>query len=73
MSDPEEALFRIGSELVGVSPENVQRLLLSVTGTFLEGLERPVPLPSQRLRQGGVVVHVLDPGTARRWRDGLGG
>ncbi len=73
MSDPEEALFRIGSDLVGVSPENVQKALLSVTGTFLEGLDRPVPLAPQRLRQGDVVVYVLDPGTARRWRAGLGG
>ena len=73
MSDPEEALFRIGSDLVGVSPENVQQALLSVTGTFLEGLDRAVPLAPQRLRQGGVMVYVLDPGTARRWSAGLGG
>jgi predicted dienelactone hydrolase len=73
MSDPEEALFRIGSDLVGVSPENVQQMLLSVTGTFLEGLDRPLPLAPQRLQEGGVVVHVLDPRTARSWRAGLGG
>jgi hypothetical protein len=73
MSDPEEALFRIGSDLVGVSPENVQQMLLSVTGTFLEGLDRPLPLAPQRLQEGGVVVHVLDPRMARSWQAGLGG
>ncbi len=64
----EEVLFRLGSELVGVEPQSVQRLLLRLTSEFLQTLEQPLLLPSQRLSQEGVTAYVLDPAAARRWR-----
>jgi predicted dienelactone hydrolase len=66
--DSEEALFRLGSELVGVNPRTVQRLLLRITSEFLQSLDQPMRLPSQRLVQEGVTAYVLDPEMARRWR-----
>jgi len=74
MSDQEEALFRLGDDLVGVDPSAVQALLLELTVDFLQTLEqqRSRPLPAQRRSQGGVNAYVLDPPAARRWRGGLG-
>ena len=63
----DEALFRLGSDLVGVEPRMVQRLLLRITSEFLQSLDQPMRLPSQRLVQEGVTAFVLDPGMARRW------
>lgn len=65
--DREEALFRLGSELVGVEPRTVQRLLLRVTSEFLQSLDQPLLLPAQRLEQEGLSAFVLDPSAARRW------
>jgi predicted dienelactone hydrolase len=72
LSDPEEALFRLGDELVGADPAGVQALLLQLTSDFLQTLEHPHVLPAQRRTQGGVTAYVLDPPAARRWRGGLG-
>lgn len=63
----EEALFQLSSELVGVEPRMVQRLLLRITSDFLQSLDQPMRLPPQRLVQEGVTAYVLDPGAARRW------
>ncbi len=68
VAEEEEALFRLGSELVGVDPESVQGLLLRLTSEFLQTLEQPLLLPSQRLSQEGVTAYVLDAEAARRWR-----
>jgi len=68
VTEEEEVLFRLGSELVGVEPKSVQRLLLRLTSEFLQTLEQPLLLPSQRLSQEGVTAYVLDPEAARRWR-----
>jgi hypothetical protein len=68
VAEEEEVLFRLGSELVGVEPASVQRLLLRLTSEFLQTLEQPLLLPSQRLSQEGVTAYVLDPEAARRWR-----
>jgi len=64
----EEDLFRLGRELVGQDPRTVQRLLLRLTSEFLQTLEQPVLLPSQRRVQEGVTAYVLDPEQAKRWR-----
>jgi len=68
VAEEEEVLFRLGSELVGVEPASVQRLLLRLTSEFLQTLEQPLLFPSQRLSQEGVTAYVLDPAAARRWR-----
>jgi predicted dienelactone hydrolase len=67
MSDSEEVVFRLGSELVGADPVTVQAMLLSLSDDFLQSLERPLLLPSQVRRQQGVTAYVLDPAAARRW------
>jgi len=72
MSDPEEALFRLGDDLVGVDPIAVQGLLLQLTTDFLQTLDAPGLLPAQRRRQGEVTAYLLDPPAAKRWRAGLG-
>ena len=54
--------FECGQDLM------VQRLLLRITSEFLQSLDQPMRLPSQRLVQEGVTAYVLDPQTARRWR-----
>jgi hypothetical protein len=73
----DEALFRLGSDWVGVEPEAVQGLLLGLTSDFLASLSgpaaRPVarpptPVSSQRLLHRGVTAYVLDPAAAARWR-----
>jgi hypothetical protein len=69
----EEALLRLGAELVGASPEVVQALLLRLTEEFLESLEPP-PAPGmapQRLRLDGVSAHVMDRPAAEAWRERL--
>ncbi len=65
----DEALFRLGSDLVGVDPEAVQGLLLAITTDFLNSLAGPPPpSPSERLSHRGVTAYVLDPRMAARWR-----
>jgi hypothetical protein len=64
----EEALFRLGSGLVGLDPRTVQRLLLRLTSEFLPTLEQPLLMPPQRREQEGVTAYVLDPAAAERWR-----
>jgi hypothetical protein len=73
----DEALFRLGSDWVGVEPEAVQGLLLGMTSDFLDSLARPAarqvarpatPGSSQRLLHRGVTAYVLDPAAAARWR-----
>jgi hypothetical protein len=73
----DEALFRLGSDWVGVEPEAVQGLLLGLTSDFLDSLARQVarsvarpvaPGSSQRLLHRGVTAYVLDPAAAARWR-----
>jgi hypothetical protein len=75
----DEALFRLGSDWVGVDPEAVQGLLLGLTSDFLDSLAGPAarqvarPAPpgsgsSQRLLHRGVTAYVLDPAAAARWR-----
>jgi predicted dienelactone hydrolase len=68
----EEALFRLGDQLVGQDPHTVQRLLLRLTSEFLQTLEQPLLMPPQRRVQEGVNAYVLDPPLARRWRAMLG-
>jgi hypothetical protein len=69
----DEALFRLGSDWVGVEPQAVQGLLLGMTSDFLDSLVQPVVRPvapgsSQRLLHRGVTAYVLDPAAAARWR-----
>jgi hypothetical protein len=65
----DEALFRLGSDWVGVDPEAVQGLLLGMTSDFLNSLARAAPPgSSQRLLHRGVTAYVLDPAAAARWR-----
>ncbi len=67
----EEALLRLGNDLVGLEPLKVQALLLGVTADFLNSLETGVPLTPELRRQDGVRAYVLDRSTARRWRGEL--
>jgi len=72
--DGEETdLFRLGEDLVGVTPEAVQRALLSFTVDFLDGLPSSAgkALPPQRYRDPAVLAHVLSPNHAQRVRRGL--
>lgn len=83
MAERDEALLRLGRELVGVDPLRVQGVLLDVTSLFLRSLEpsrpeataagrSPVePLPPQRRLQEGITAYVLDPAAARLWRSEL--
>lgn len=65
----DEALFRLGSDWVGVEPEAVQGLLLGLTSDFLDSLAKPATTGySQRLMHRGVTAYVLDPAAAARWR-----
>ena len=69
----DEALFRLGSDWVGVEPEAVQGLLLGMTSDFLDSLAGAgagagAPGSSQRLLHRGVTAYVLDPAAAARWR-----
>lgn len=62
-----DALFRLGSELVGIEPLRVQGVMLSVTREFLESLRQPLLLSPQARRQEGITAWVLDRRQARRW------
>jgi predicted dienelactone hydrolase len=67
----DQALFRLGDGLVGLQPERVQALLLSLSSEFLQGLPQGRPIPVQRRQLDGVTAYVLDRGAARRWWDGV--
>ncbi|MFN9644457.1 MAG: alpha/beta hydrolase [Cyanobacteriota bacterium] len=69
----EEALLRLGADLVGESPEVVQALLLRLTEDFLESVEPPpaAGMPPQRLRLDGVRAHVLNGPAAAAWQERL--
>ena len=83
MTQRDEALLRLGRELVGADPLRVQGVLLDVTSAFLSSLEpagaeggagrrSPAePLPPQRRLQEGITAYVLDPAAARLWRSEL--
>jgi predicted dienelactone hydrolase len=62
-----EALFQLGSELVGVDPRRAQELLLQITAEFLMGLQEPLLLSPQLREQNGVRAYVLDGPLARQW------
>ena len=66
-----QALFQLGEELVGLAPERVQGMELSLTSEFLLGLNSPMALPPQRRKLGGVNAYVLDRAAAVRWRAAL--
>ncbi|MEI6360013.1 MAG: alpha/beta fold hydrolase, partial [Synechococcus sp. ELA619] len=66
-----QALFQLGDDLVGLAPERVQGMELSLTSEFLLGLEAPMVLPPQRRKLGGVNAYVLDRAAAARWRAAL--
>ena len=83
MTQRDEALLRLGRELVGADPLRVQGVLLDVTSAFLSSLEQAgaeggagrrspaEPLPPQRRLQEGITAYVLDPAAARLWRSEL--
>jgi predicted dienelactone hydrolase len=83
MTQRDEALLRLGRELVGADPLLVQGVLLDVTSAFLSSLEQTgaergagrrspaEPLPPQRRLQEGITAYVLDPAAARLWRSEL--
>jgi predicted dienelactone hydrolase len=83
MTQRDEALLRLGRELVGADPLRVQGVLLEVTSAFLRSLEQTgagagavapspaAPLPPQRRLQEGITAYVLDPAAARLWRSEL--
>jgi predicted dienelactone hydrolase len=83
MTQRDEALLRLGRELVGADPLRVQGVLLDVTSAFLSSLEQTgaergaglrspaEPLPPQRRLQEGITAYVLDPAAARLWRSEL--
>ena len=83
MTQRDEALLRLGRELVGADPLRVQGVLLDVTSAFLRSLEQTgaeggaglrspaEPLPPQRWLQEGITAYVLDPAAARLWRSEL--
>ena len=66
-----QALFQLGDDLVGLAPERVQGMELSLTSEFLLGLETPMVLSPQRRKLGGVNAYVLDRAAAARWRAAL--
>ncbi|MEB3322158.1 MAG: alpha/beta hydrolase [Synechococcaceae cyanobacterium] len=71
MDDPGEAVLRLGEELVGVNPETVQALLLTLTTDFLETLGEPRRLAPQKRTHRQAAAYVLDGPAARRWKAGL--
>jgi len=66
-----QALFQLGENLVGLAPERVQGMELSLTSEFLLGLKSPMALPPQRRQLSGVKAYVLDRAAAARWRAAL--
>jgi predicted dienelactone hydrolase len=69
VSDREQALLQLGTELVGAPPEAVQALLLQLTTAFLASVEPPPAqgLPPQWLQVKGVKAYVMDGPTAAAW------
>ncbi len=61
------ALFRLGDELVGIEPQQVQNLLLNLTTEFLQSLRQPLLLSPQQRQQQGITAWVLDRRQARQW------
>jgi predicted dienelactone hydrolase len=64
-----QALFRLGEEFVGVEPQRVQALTLSLTADFLQTLPRG--LAPQRRQLGGVTAYVLSRQQAESWQNVL--
>ena len=64
-----QALFQLGEELVGVDPDRMQAMILSLTSEFLQSLEPAAagPVPPQRRRLGGVTAYVLDRPLTLEW------
>ena len=69
MEAKEEAVLRLGQDLVGADPVAVQNLLLGISGAFLQSLESSSLLPAQERSQQGVRAYVLDGPLARRWHE----
>ena len=65
----DQALFQLGEEFVGVEPQRVQALTLSLAAEFLNALPRG--LPPQRRQLGGVTAYLLNRPLAERWQDSL--
>ena len=65
----EQALFQLGEEFVGVEPQRVQALTLSLTADFLGSLPRGVA--PQRRQLGAVTAYVLNRRQAETWREAL--
>lgn len=65
----EQALFQLGEEFVGVEPQRVQALTLSLTADFLQTLPRG--LAPQRRQLGGVTAYVLSRQQAVSWQSVL--
>jgi predicted dienelactone hydrolase len=65
----EQALFQLGEEFVGVEPQRVQALTLSLTADFLQTLPRG--LAPQRRQLGGVTAYVLSRQQALNWQSVL--
>jgi predicted dienelactone hydrolase len=66
-----QALFKLGDDLVGVDPQRVQNLLLSLTVDFLRSLHQPQLLSPQMRWQEGIRAWVLDRRRARDWLGSL--
>jgi hypothetical protein len=64
-----QALFQLGEELVGVDPDRMQAMILSLTSEFLQSLEPAAAgaVPLQRRRLGGVTAYVLDRPLTLEW------
>ncbi|MFN9659366.1 MAG: alpha/beta hydrolase [Cyanobacteriota bacterium] len=73
VSVKEEALLRLGADLVGAPPNVVQALLLRLTEEFLDSVEPPPAsgMPPQRLQLDGVSAHVMDGPAAAAWQQRL--
>lgn len=71
VNSEQQAVFRLGDDLVGVDPLKVQALLLQLTHEFLQGLDEPLLLSPQTRTYKGVRAHVLDSPLARRWQQQL--
>ncbi len=65
----DQALFQLGEEFVGVEPQRVQALTLSLAADFLKALPRG--LQPQRRQLGGVNAYVLNRPLAQRWQESL--
>ena len=62
----DQALFQLGEEFVGVEPQRVQALSLSLSSDFLQALPRGLP-PQQR-QLGGINAYVLNRTLAESWQ-----